>query len=117
MEVKHPATYSPTIVAALATILDKHVPAGRVLDPFAGIGGIHKVATAARLTVGIEIEPVWSDTHADTILGDAIVTSPTYGNRMADSRIARDGSYRRSYSHDMRASVGDDVAKLSTEQS
>jgi ubiquinone/menaquinone biosynthesis C-methylase UbiE len=30
---------------------------------------------------------------------DAIVTSPTYGNRLADHHDARDGSYRRSYRH------------------
>ncbi|MCZ7537782.1 MAG: site-specific DNA-methyltransferase [Acidimicrobiia bacterium] len=32
---------------------------------------------------------------------DAICTSPTYGNRFADHHDARDGSTRRSYTHDL----------------
>ena len=32
---------------------------------------------------------------------DAVVTSPTYGNRFADKHNAKDGSIRRSYTHDL----------------
>lgn len=32
---------------------------------------------------------------------DAVVTSPCYGNRMADHHNAQDGSRRRSYKHDL----------------
>jgi len=32
---------------------------------------------------------------------DCIATSPTYGNRFADSHEAKDGSERRSYTHDL----------------
>lgn len=38
---------------------------------------------------------------------DAFITSPTYGNRYADHHDARDGSTRRSYTHDLRESQGE----------
>lgn len=106
----HPAAYSDAIVAEIA----KHVPAsGTVLDPFAGTGRIHELANADRKTIGVEIEPEWADKHPDTVLGsalhldevvepgsvDAIATSPTYGNRMADHHDAKDDSVRLTYKH------------------
>jgi tRNA G10 N-methylase Trm11 len=36
---------------------------------------------------------------------DAVVTSPTYGNRMADHHHARDGSLRYSYTHTLGRSL------------
>ena len=68
-----------------------------MLDPFAGVGGIHQLAENGYLTAGVEIEPAWACAHPRTIVGDAtalvydngtfdaVVTSPAYGNRMADS--------------------------------
>jgi hypothetical protein len=59
----------------------------------------------------VEIEPEWADMHPNTIVGnalaldfpdasfDALVTSPTYGNRLADHHEAKDGSKRYSYRH------------------
>ncbi len=82
----------------------------RVLDPFAGVGLVHLLPNE---TVGVEIEPEWAEMHADTVVGDAlrlpfaqhsfdaVFTSPTYGNRLADHHNAQDGSTRRSYTHDL----------------
>ena len=79
--------------------------AQNVLDPFAGIGRIHELGLNS---VGVELEPEWASQHPRNITGDAlnlpfadetfdaVATSPTYGNRMADS-YAGDGTYRVSY--------------------
>ena len=121
---KHPAKYSEPILEAAAKLLDpSHV---RILDPFAGVGRIHHFGLFVPWeveTIGIEIEEGWALEHPKTICGnaldvvqifgacdlggavDAIVTSPTYGNRMADSHNAKDGSYRRSYTHDLGAKL------------
>lgn len=70
----------------------------RVLDPFAGVGLIHRLPFN---TVGVELEPEWACGNPRTVVGDArrlpfpsgsfhaVATSPTYANRMAD---AYDGS-------------------------
>lgn len=114
---EHPAPYSDPILAAIAN----HLPdEGAVLDPFAGTGRIHDLATESRRTVGIEIEAEWADKHEDTIYGDAIetlndmvdgtydaiATSPTYGNRVADHHNATDDSVRNTYTH----CIGHDLA-------
>lgn len=118
--VAHPAVFSENILPLLATHLDpSHT---LILDPFAGVGKIHRLPDDldwdAR-TVGIEIEPEWALNDSRTLVGDAlalpfpagvfdaIVTSPTYGNRMADSHKARDGSIRRSYTHDLGRPLND----------
>ena len=71
-------------------------------------------------TVGVELEPEWADLHPDTFVGnalalkfddadfDAVVTSPTYGNRLADHHNAKDGSVRRSYTHDLGRQLQED---------
>lgn len=109
--MKHPAKFSDAIVPVLTDALLATVGAGaRVLDPFAGVGGVHRLFPTFE-TVGIEIEPEWAGAHERTIVGnalalpfdaetfDAVVTSPTYGNRMADHHEARDGSKRMTYRH------------------
>lgn len=113
----HPATFSDAILSTIAG----HLPTeGVVLDPFAGTGRIHELATDQRQTVGIEIEAEWAARHPDTIHGDAletmrampnesvdaISTSPTYGNRMADHHDAKDDSVRLTYKH----TLGHDLA-------
>lgn len=107
--VSHPARFSLGLLPVFAAA----VPVAqypRVLDPFAGTGRIHELANR---TVGLELESEWAGLHPDTLRGDAlhlpfrencfdaIVTSPTYGNRLADRHDAKDGSLRRSYTHDL----------------
>jgi tRNA G10 N-methylase Trm11 len=86
-----------------------------VLDPFAGAGGIHKLMGTLDgfEAFGVELEPEWASCHPRTIIGnalalpfsegsfDAICTSPTYGNRLADHHNASDPESRRSYTHDL----------------
>lgn len=119
-EVKHPAPFSLLILNEIGGILfDEHmrkINKGegkklRILDPFAGIGKIHGLNDAHTTTVGVELEPEWANQHPLTEVGDAlnlrfrknsfdlIITSPCYGNRMADHHNAKDGSHRRSYKH------------------
>lgn len=103
---EHPATFSKTVLDRLREVLVDHVQLHgpvRVLDPFAGTGGIHDLAQADTIeTVGVELQPEWASAHPDTQVGDAtalpfpagsfggIVTSPCYGNRMADHHVAKD---------------------------
>lgn len=108
----HPATFSDPILTKIRTLLDGE-GVRCILDPFAGVGTIHQLASDERRTIGIELEREWADTHADTICGDArnllsltegvavdaVVTSPAYGNRMADKHNARDESDRMTYKH------------------
>ena len=107
--ISHPARFSWPLIPIFAEALppDRYP---RVLDPFAGTGRIHELPNE---TVGVEIEPEWAAMHPDTEVGsalamrfadesfDAVCTSPCYGNRLADSHDAADGSLRRSYTHDL----------------
>jgi SAM-dependent methyltransferase len=122
-KVVHPAPYSQAILRFLANggLLPE---TGTVLDPFAGVGKVHTLAKAGLTTIGVEIEPEWAACHPRTICGNALelpfendsidcaVTSPVFGNRMSDSHAAKDGSHRRSYTHDLRRMTGDDERKL-----
>lgn len=113
-----PAPFSANILIFIANSgLLPH--SGVILDPFAGIGKVHQLATASLRVVGVEIEPEWAAAHQNTICGNALalpfedesfdgaVTSPVYGNRMSDSHNAKDGTLRRSYTHDLRRQTGD----------
>lgn len=118
----HPAPFSTEILNLVQ--FKQLLPKGRILDPFAGIGRIHRLADDDHETVGVEIEPEWAAAHPKTIQGNALYlpfpdkhfdgafTSPCYGNRMADSHNAKDGSTRRSYTHDLRTLTGDPTRKL-----
>lgn len=109
----HPAKYTKSVLAEI----DRRVfplleHQDRVLDPFAGVGGIHQLGYRYR-TVGVEIEPEWSRQHPQTVVGnalalpfpdesfDAVITSPSYGNRLADKYDGRDGSRRHTYRIDL----------------
>lgn len=108
-KINHPATYSDEILRVIRIILDKRVadPAAqigrkaKILDPFAGTGRVHQLRPPY-FTYGVEIEKEWADLRVGTLHGDsrdlvnllsgsgilpfdAVVTSPTYANRMADS--------------------------------
>lgn len=111
--ISHPARYTEALLPAFAAILDEFGGITTVLDPFAGTGKIHALANRGYQTTGVELEPEWAQMHPGTIVGsalslpfddhhfDAIVTSPTYGNRLADSHNASDPERRRSYTHDL----------------
>lgn len=117
----HPAKYSAEVIMELRNIIldevgDERMDPYTILDPFAGVGGIHKLKEkygwpSSVLTTGIELEPEWAEQHPDTLIGNAlelpwnrptfncICTSPSYGNRLADSHNAQEGSKRITYTH------------------
>lgn len=99
LDVDHPAKFSQAVLDALDLI----VPTGaRVLDPFGGVGYIHRLED--RETVSLDLEPEWAMAWpgATSIQGNAltlpfpdgsfwwVVTSCTYGNRMADHHDAQE---------------------------
>ena len=71
----HPAKYSDAILDVLTGILldefslQKHYL--HVLDPMAGVGGIHKLQNMYCGTTGVEIEQEWADAHERTQQGNA----------------------------------------------
>lgn len=103
----HPAAFTRPILQRMATMVGH---GWRVLDPFAGVGRIHDLPQLVDPldieipveTVGVELEPDWAAAHERTIVGDArhlpfpaasfdaVVTSPTFGNRMADKHNAQE---------------------------
>lgn len=115
----HPARFSDTILGEVRDVVtpeifhDGYNQSIRVLDPFAGTGRIHALASPWIDTVGVELEPEWADMHEGTIVGDAtalpfatesfdvVATSPCYGNRMADHHNAKDDSKRITYRHSL----------------
>ena len=107
-DVRHPAIMGPHILDVCRRFLPSE--RCRILDPFAGTG-----TTALSLpehdVVGVEIEGKWASQHPNTICGDClnviptlgkfdvVLTSPCYGNRMADDFISKDNSKRITYRH------------------
>lgn len=107
LEIDHPAKYSDVLMP----IFDKYLPKdGDILDPFAGTGKLKQIRPNATL---LEIEPEWAKISG-AIVGDAtnmpfpdssfdaICTSPTYGNRMADNFVDHQkskGYKRHTYRH------------------
>jgi tRNA G10 N-methylase Trm11 len=113
--IKHPATYSTKFIPIFAELL---INKRTVLDPFGGIGKLAEIKkhgyTGKIICNEIESEWVAHSTHQvdQWNIGDAqdlswledssieaICTSPTYGNRMADSFVAKDTSKRITYTH------------------
>ncbi len=113
--MKHPATYNNKFMPIFANLLKGY---HNILDPFAGtgkIGLIKEHGYIGKITCN-EIEEEWinncmypidnwyvSDASnmnwANDNKFDAICTSPTYGNRMADHHNAKDNSKRITYKH------------------
>lgn len=112
----HPAKYTDSFIPVFAEILIRE-GAKNVLDPFAGTGKIGQVKCFGfgGVVYANEIEPEWIRPNSygcdvittadaellafDGLQFDAICTSPTYGNRMADHHNAKDGSKRLTYTH------------------
>lgn len=96
---RHDAKYSPAVIK----ILDQLLPSitGLIVDPFAGTGQHLATLDNGRGIYGIEIEPDWAAASTWVHQGDAlgrtgypldtaaIVTSPCYGNRLADPYLGR----------------------------
>jgi hypothetical protein len=109
----HPARFTPAVLDEIGELVAGFSP---ILDPFAGVGGIHRLPGR---TVGVELEPEWAAEHPDTLIADAlalpfradsfgaVATSPTYGNRMADHHEAKDGSQRATYRHKLGRALTD----------
>jgi hypothetical protein len=107
----HPAKFSQPILDAIEEAFEDYGCPSRVLDPFAGTGGVHKLGGLN--AIGVEIEPEWARAHPNNIVGNALhlpfrancfdgmITSPCYGNRLADNFNARDSSKRHSYMFDL----------------
>jgi len=108
----HPAKFPAKVLEIFQDQVDQQPEPPRVVDPFAGIGGVHSLKNC-RSTVGIEIEEDWADAHPKTICGDSaelllavpgdsvdmIVTSPAYGNRMADQYLPKDTDTSRRFTY------------------
>jgi tRNA G10 N-methylase Trm11 len=111
----HPAQFPDKVIQVCASILMKY-DMRRVLDPMAGTGKVAGMKwfgfTGDVYCNDIEREwkrdyfPVdgWTFDDAANLpwnsgVFDAIVTSPTWGNRMADHHNAKDQSRRMTYRH------------------
>ena len=115
--VSHPARYSSNLLP----VFERHLEGfDRVLDPFAGTGQRLEPLLASHDLVGVELEPEWASVsdwveqgnalalRFDDATFDAICTSPTYGNRLADHHNAKDPESRRSYTHDLGRTLDQD---------
>jgi len=98
LKYKHPASYNQQLLNAL----DKLVPdTGVILDFFGGVGKVGALARAGRIIIAGEIEKKWANQSVDNgcdfvVIADAtrspfksnsidaVVVSPSYGNRLAD---------------------------------
>jgi DNA modification methylase len=113
--MKHPAKYSDVLLPVFKEML---TGCNAILDPFAGTGKLRSVFPDCVL---LEIEPEWAS-MSGAIVGDAtdmpfadcsfdaICTSPTYGNRMADSFIDHqtEKRYKRNtYTHQLGRKLSD----------
>lgn len=113
-DTKHPATYTDSFIPIFAKYLEN---SSMVYDPFGGTGKIALIKDhgfKGKIYCN-EIEPEWSNQYVgidNWFIGDAantdfikndffdaICTSPTYGNRMADHYEAKDSSKRITYRH------------------
>ena len=122
--IKHPAKFTDSFIPIFAKLLTGY---DNVIDPMGGTGKLSLIKDFGwngSITIN-EIEPEWIDTspHKDKIDSisyfdasntnykneqfDAICTSPTYGNRMADHHIAKDNSKRNTYTRTLGRQLSD----------
>lgn len=102
---QHPAKYTDALLLTMAQMLKGR---RRILDPFGGTGKVFLLEAwlpDAQIEA-VEIEPEWAAINPRTTHGnaldlpwpagyfDAVCTSPTYGNRMADQSIMATAKYR-----------------------
>ena len=115
--MKHPAKFSEGFIEIFYELLLKYLPfCNSILDPFAGTGKIGEIKKYGYkgIVIANELEPEWLEPnqfYCDCLYFsdaeflnlpqkvDAIITSPTYGNRMADHHNAKDDSKRITYTH------------------
>lgn len=112
--MRHPAKFTDSILDQVYEFLNDEFPGytASVLDPFAGTGkGVEFLRSRSFRAVGVELEPEWAAQSDHLVVGnacdlpfadglfDAVVTSPCYGNRMADHHEAKDDSRRNTYRH------------------
>lgn len=107
MKRSHPAAFPKYVLDRIALHVSaeaRHLARPvKIIDPFAGVGRIHDLPVRIADTTGVELEPEWAACRAATIVGDAtqlpaewtdtfdaLITSPTYGNRLADKHEAKD---------------------------
>lgn len=113
----HPAKYNDRFIPIFAQWVQ---PATSILDPFGGTGKIfllHDYLPYQARIEALEIEPEWCAYDMRTTQGsiltppwnpctfDAVVTSPTYGNRMADKFKASKPRRRYTYTHKLGRSL------------
>lgn len=105
-----PAKFSKAVIEQIQTELAaRMLHEAVILDPFGGVGGVHDLAFTMPVTTwAVDIEPEQAACHPRTVLGDSrylvrvlaehpeipkpqvIVTSPAYGNRLADQYLGSD---------------------------
>lgn len=135
---EHPAKFNQPVLDEIDRLIDTYGRAlsdGYALDPFAGVGGVLQLKAAPMWPwILVEIEPEWAgecelqtithDIQGAVICGDwltlshhpswagdvsLVVTSPTYGNRMADKHqpSPEDTSLRITYTYRLGRRVND----------
>ena len=109
----HPAQWTDGVLDVAAAILRDTVDVDRglrVLDPMAGLGGALSLRSMLGSHVDVVVSDihVWDGAHPAVVQGDAaelphddgvfgaVVTSPPFGNRLAD-RLSVDGDQRLTY--------------------
>lgn len=127
--MRFPAKFSDTVLDEIRKVLDERQPEAPwiILDPFAGTGRIHELtqhSESIRKTVGIDCEQPCVDASPYNFLGDAtnlfyedatfdcVITSPTYGNRIADTFKPKNTSRRHTYIGAFREATGNQDYKL-----
>lgn len=122
-KIKHPATYTDSFIPLFAERLQN---CSTVYDPFGGTGKLALIKEhgyQGKIFCS-ELEPEWTKQYDGIdrwLIGDsaktdfikdgyfdAICTSPTYGNRMADHHEAKDASKRITYRHRLGRALSDE---------